>query len=272
LTANKIDLRDVSFLLPVRIDSLSRLHNIKCILGWLNRFFDTYIFVLEASRIQQCMFIEGSKSIDYTFISDLNPLFHRTYYQNLLTIKASTPILAIWDVDVVVNPIQLLHAIDKIRKGKAQVVIPYDGRCYNVKYESQNALLKNIDVSSHLENYISKAVPLNHNFTVGGAVLYDRVSYLNIGMDNEHIRAWGPEDCERIKRAEKFGFYLHRQQGPLFHFWHARGMNSGYASKKLAVRSKQEYLRICQMSIKELSDYIKSWPWVNKYCNIMPYR
>ena len=45
-----ISLRDVSFIIPVRVDSLERFENIVSVTNYILSHFDTNIIVLEADR------------------------------------------------------------------------------------------------------------------------------------------------------------------------------------------------------------------------------
>jgi hypothetical protein len=47
---NKIDLKDVTFVIPVRIDCIERLENIFLIIDYLYSLFDTNIIVLESDK------------------------------------------------------------------------------------------------------------------------------------------------------------------------------------------------------------------------------
>ena len=46
---NKINLMDVDFLIPIRIDSIARIENLLASIGYLIENFDTNIYILEAS-------------------------------------------------------------------------------------------------------------------------------------------------------------------------------------------------------------------------------
>ncbi|MGV8137962.1 MAG: hypothetical protein AB2L20_22355 [Mangrovibacterium sp.] len=73
----KIDLKDVTFLIPIRIDSSQRLENILAVLRFLHSYFHTSVFVLEADVREQ---VRVPDSIRKWFVKDHDPVFHRTHY------------------------------------------------------------------------------------------------------------------------------------------------------------------------------------------------
>lgn len=254
---NVYDLLDVAFLIPIRIDSKDRMRNLNAVLKFLTDHFKTNIYVLEADSTRKAFLDDWN--VTYKFITDFNNVFYRTYYLNQLTAISNSQIIAIWDCDVIVNPGILEGAIQDIRHDSVDFSLPYDGRCFNVPERDQQYILDNIDDPQMLDSYTRQHKPLNHSFTVGGAVLFRRSTYLTIGKENENFYGWGPEDIERIKRSEILGFRFSQAETPLFHLDHFRGLNSGYYNKEAVFRGKAELIKICSMNKTELQNYILSW-------------
>ncbi len=46
---NQIDLKDVTFIIPVRIDSIERLENLQLVTNYLLENFQTHILIVEAA-------------------------------------------------------------------------------------------------------------------------------------------------------------------------------------------------------------------------------
>ena len=91
----------------------------------------------------------------------------------------------------------------------------------------------------------------------GGAYLVHKQRYLQCGGENEHFTGWGPEDTERLHRVTILGHSVcHIPLGELFHLYHPRGSNSFYLSKENAKYMREEFIRICCMSLDELKSYI----------------
>ena len=123
----KTDLKDVTFMIPVRIDSIIRLENLISVVQYLFRHFNCHIMVLEADAYNNGIIkrLLGQK-IEYHFVEDYDSTFYRTKYLNIMTEISTTPFLAIWDADIIISPTQITEAMDKLRNEKYDIVLPYD--------------------------------------------------------------------------------------------------------------------------------------------------
>ena len=72
----KTDLKDVTFMIPVRIDSIIRLENLISVVQYLSRHFDCRIMILEADAYNNGIIkkLLGPK-IEYHFIEDYDSTF-----------------------------------------------------------------------------------------------------------------------------------------------------------------------------------------------------
>jgi hypothetical protein len=129
----KTDLKDVTFMIPVRIDSIIRLENLISVVQYLFRHFDCRIMVLEADAYNNGIIkkLLGPK-IKYHFIEDYDSTFYRTKYLNIMTEMSTTPFLAIWDADIIISSSQIIEAIGKLRNEKYDIALPYDGKVLDV--------------------------------------------------------------------------------------------------------------------------------------------
>ncbi len=251
-TKTKIDLEDVSFLIPVRIDSPERMENLTMVLEFIKKHFDTHIIVLEADKKEQ---VHHSCIDTKIFIEDHDPVFYRTKYLNRMTRNSLTSFLAIWDTDVLLNPLQIKKSVDLLISEEADMVFPYDGNFYNTP-PLLVEMYKSINKVEFFEENVGKLNLMHSNQSVGGAFLVNKIKYCEAGMENENFYGWGPEDAERVKRWEILGYNIKRVSGPLFHLYHPRMSNSWFASKELELRNRKEFVRICRMNKDELSDYL----------------
>lgn len=86
-----IDFSDVSFLIPVRLDSINRLENILTSIEFLLSHFKTNVIVLEASRYNNSILQKLlPHDVKYLFVEDWDPIFHRTKYINQLFAESHT--------------------------------------------------------------------------------------------------------------------------------------------------------------------------------------
>lgn len=262
LDKNRVDLKDVTFLIPVRIDSESRLENLYAITKYLSKYINTNIIIAEADVDAKIDTAKLPKDCLCTFIKDNNHQFHKTHINNLLIEKAKTDIIALWEADIVLPISQIAEGINEIRLGKSEMVYPYDGRFVAVT-NLFKAMFVNI-LDPELLTLNSGKFILHSRRSYGGAVFLNKSAYIEAGMENESFTSWGPDDRERKKRMQTFGYKIKHIEGTLFHLPHDRRGNSRYANKKLYIKFMKEYFNISNMNEDDLNNYVASWSWVNK--------
>lgn len=256
-----INLPDVTICMHLRIDSAVRLENVLIVLNYIIKITDAKIMIIEADSIQRGGVLSEYKNVSYVFIQDSDPVFHLTGYRNELIRRAITPIVALWDVDMIVPQHQLIEAVEQIRQKKAVVAYPHDGIFFHVSREVAELFGTSADIEV-LTSRKHDFRPMFGGLSTGRIFIADRKRYMEIGMENEYMRGWGPEDMERLKRMTILGLPVFRVRGDLYHLWHPRGNNYGHSDKQREIILLQEYLKICRCSREELLTYIKSWEWL----------
>lgn len=246
--AVKIDLRDMTFTIPVKHDHKDRRVNLDICVNQLQQYFDTNIIICEQGGNQ--MQIEGC---DY--ISFPGDQFHRTKMLNEMAKQATTPFIANWDCDVVIPPMQLFEAVNRLRAG-AEMVYPYDGIFHRIRHKQKERMTDDIGVFG--------SDPPDGTPSFGGAVLWNKQTFMQIGMENEYMISFGPEDVERMERAVKLGVRLERQPGNLYHFAHWCGPDSS-VSNPLFKANRELLNKQREMSKDQLLEYIHTWPWFSPY-------
>jgi hypothetical protein len=221
-------LKDVTFLIPVRFDSVVRLENARAVVSFIDKHFDTHIRILEASP--QCNGIFRSlirKKAEYSHIEDHDIIFHKTRYTNILAKKVDTPFFSVWDADVLADTKQIVNAVEELRNQQADMAYPYDGSFLDTSDIIRKLYLEkeNIKVLHRYKNYMDL---LYGRGVKGGAVFINTSKYLMAGMDNEDFYGWGNEDYERFFRFESLGYKIYRSPGILFHLSHPRDLNGSY--------------------------------------------
>jgi len=257
----KADLTDVTFLIPLRIDSIDRLNNINLVIEYLKRKFITKIIVLETDIEEH---FKNNPYVDKKiFVKDKNPIFHHTMYRNFLSNCADSKIIAVWDADILLHYGQILEAINLIRRNKTNFVLPYDGRVFKIDPILKSLYLTHKDLSIILQNQKKMNLMYGH-FSAGGVYFVKRNSYRMATVENEKFYGWGPEDMERVKRWEILGYNVEKINGPLYHLHHQRKKNSWYSSCGTEKRNRFEFIRICRMSKMELSTYFVNQAFESK--------
>ena len=248
---SKIDLTDVTFLIQFRNDSKERVRNLLAVLSFIKKHFNTTIMVLECDKSEQIY----DELIDVKLFFKDDSIFYRTKYYNIMTKRSSTPFLVFWDVDVLVHPLQIIEGVNLLRNQMADMVLPFDGRCFNV-----DPLISKLYHSKYDLNILTvnenKFRYMYGSFTVGGIFMVNKLKYTEAGMENENFFAWGPEDQERMKRWEILGYKVRKIDGAIYHLYHPRGINSGNFSVESNISLKKEFCKVCKMSRTELREYI----------------
>lgn len=256
---NKKNIEDVTFLIPVRIDSIIRLENLLMVIEFLTTHFKTNIQILEAAEFNNSILPKLlPKEVSITFIEDYDPVFYRTKYINMLVRKSDTPFLGIWDADVIVSPGQIVDSIQYLRENEIEFVYPYKKDFLDTSPILRELYFRTRKLSTLLEN-VDKMEKLYLPNPVGGGFFAERKAYLNSGMENEFFYGWGREDGDRLNRWNILGYSYKRISGPLFHLTHERGINSKFHTNEQNSIKMSEILRIHSMSKSELEGEIKTW-------------
>lgn len=242
---DKIILEDLTFLIPIRIDSLERVSNLVTLLKVQNRDFKASIIVQEADKIQRFT-PKDFEDFEYHFVYDEDPVYFRTKYINQMIRMSRTKYVAIWDADVIIPSIQILKALDSLRSGTAILAYPYDGRLYSLNVRDSYLFRESLN-----QDFLSACLLKNDShfiyYSPGGAFMVNKDTYMNAGGENEAIYGWGPDDIERKKRMEVLGLPIYRSEGPLFHLWHPRF--GFFANEEVKVNSLKAFLHTCSREV-----------------------
>ncbi|MGO4294004.1 galactosyltransferase-related protein [Chitinophaga sp. RAB17] len=265
-----INLQDVAFLIPVRIDSISRLENLTGVVNYLQSHFSTTIYLCEndqVSRLNDAL----KTACTYVFQHNNNKLFARTAINNQLIKMSAAPICVLYDADVIIPPAQLLSAIDNIRSAAVHFSLPYDGTFTELDVYSKRLFLRHGDLN--LLQGGNSYYNVNTRNSVGGCFVFRKTTYLKCGLENEYIKGWGHDDAERIKRIRKLGYQVHRPDGRLYHLWHERTDNSWFLDDTHELNSYTQYLKVCGMNREQLEKEITGWAWADglSYHKQQPY-
>lgn len=254
----KTDLTDVTFMIPIRVDSLVRLENLILTTRFLSEHFNCHIIVLEADTCNNGIIRKMlGKRVEYYFVEDDDSVFYRTRYINSMTEKVKTPFLCIWDADVVVPVLQIAEAVEKMRTEGFEVALPYDGRALDTSVSIRNLFMQSRRIGV-LQRQRNKMNPLHKNLTLrGGAVFVNTDAYKKAGMDNLSFYGWGSEDFDRYERWTILGYRIYIVTGVLFHLTHPRGENSTFSRKNQVVDSETALFKTRVSSRQELLERVK---------------
>lgn len=242
----KIDLLDMTFTIPIRIDCEERLRHLITTVTNITERFNTNILVGELSKQETTELKKFCRlnNCGYVYFKSDEPYFHRTKLLNDLARIATTPFIANLDADVMMETYAIIEGVECLRNTNYDIVIPYSGTVVNI-------------VNKTTSNITSKDA-------CGGAVFWDRDRFFRFGMENEHFIGWGFEDNERVSRAKKLGLSVHKlHRYKLYHLNHGKSENHATPIMLEYQRlNKIELKKIVNMEKKELIEYIKTWTWL----------
>lgn len=250
-----LDLKDVTFTIPFRYDSPERLRNLRTVIAYLNKYFDTNIIVCEEAAERK--FTDVGK-FEYMFIQSNNPFMHRTRCLNLMAKKATTPFIVNYDTDVLLPIRQYVESVFTLRKNTFDMIYPYEGRFVNFIPPFLDQIVEKIS----LDGITEQNGHLIHPNSVGGAIFWNKNKFIECGMESEVFFGWGFEDNFRYVVANRLGMRVHRVPGILYHLNHPSSINSANTSSEAYKRNEAEFHRINGMDANMIRNYIKTWEWL----------
>lgn len=247
----KYDMKEFTFLIPIRLDSIVRLENLMATIDVVTKYFVTNIKVLNVDAYDNGILprLIGRKA-GYEFIEDWDNVFYRTKYLNRMAIDTNTTYLVIWDADVIVPIEQLKQAADLMRNG-FDIVYPYDGLFYDTTDMIRESFLKKYDIRFLKRNTAKMGLIYGCKMR-GGAIFVNKQKYMDSGMENEEFYGWGPEDFERFARWKILGYKISFVHGCLFHLSHSRGDDSMFRSHEQLKDTNNAFLKTKYSSKEEI--------------------
>jgi hypothetical protein len=252
----KIDLKDITFTIPVSYDHPDRQENIELCLAFLLSTFDTNVVIGEQGGKH---FEYLGEYCEYRYLEGMQ-LFHRTKMLNDMARDARTQFVANYDCDVILPPMQVLEAVQRLRNG-AEMVYPYGGEFARVpRNVALSQLSKDLDISV-LAGKVFPGMGKGQPVSLGGAVFFEMEAFCRGGMENEGYVSFGNEDVEREWRFKKLGFRVERVRGVLFHIDHFVGANSSTNHPNHS-KNQKVWQNISKLSATELKEHVSNWEWL----------
>jgi len=215
----KIDLTDVSFVIPVRIDSISRFQNLLAQVKYLDKYFNTRILIYESDRESKINQELLPNTCTLLFQQCSDQVVHPAQLNTIMINQVVTPVMALVEQDFIVSIDQTLQAVQLIRDKQAHFVSPFDGNYIKVDTLFKAMFEKILD-------------PLLLTYNKSKFKLFSETSWngwLFISKEAFHLM---PADFERIERIKNLGYKIQRINGPIFHLPHDEQENANYEFTK----------------------------------------
>jgi hypothetical protein len=267
----KIDLKEATFIIPIRIESSDRLRNVITTTAFLLENFDTNIIIKEVDsesvfKNEALPILKDILDIDITinhiFEKSEDSLFHRQKVLNEMIVETDTEIVVNYDCDVLLPLSSYCEAYESILNHEYDVIYPYGEGIYQQQVKATDEIVSHFLQTKdfdYLENH-SKL----HTSDFGWAQFFNRQIYIDGGMENENFRAYAPEDKERFYRFTTLGYNVGRIYGYVYHLEHSRGENSWFNNPHMA-HNNEVWNFISSLSKQELEEYYSKQEYLKKY-------
>jgi len=254
----KIDLKDVTFCIPVKYDHEDRAENLNLVIKWLNSNFNTNIFVGEQGGNNMWKTTNGWHN--YTEFNDMK-VFHRTQMLNRMFSMFAAPIDINFDCDNICPILQIAIGVEMLRNKEADCVYPYDGRVARVgRQKWLKTLLETNGDCGVFGGEVFRGTRSIDPLSVGHIIMFNKEKFFECGGENENFISYGPEDVERWERFNKL-MNVKRLKGIVYHIDHYCGPDSS-GSNPYFGKNYNELERIRKMNKDQLIKEVRSWEWV----------
>lgn len=270
----KIDLKDATFIIPIRIESSDRLRNVITTTAFLLENFDTNIIIKEVDS--ESIFkneavpilkdiLDVEINVNHIFEKNNDSLFHRQRVLNEMIIESTSKIVVNYDCDVILPLESYSKAYNFILNSIHDIVYPYGQGMYQRQVKASDEVVSQFLESGNFS--ILEKNSVQHTSDFGWAQFFNRQVYIEGGMENENFKAYAPEDKERFYRFEKMGYNIGRIDDVVYHLEHSRGHNSWFNNPHMQ-SNINEWEKIQSMSKKKLKEYYSRQEYLKKYVSI----
>lgn len=251
---------DISFIVPIRVDTSDRLENCDAILRFLTSHFpDAEIQVIEQDTAPKTDDLKKHfPNVLWQFTFNEGQ-FSRSRALNQGFLRTSRRCVCAYDTDILIDPEALRRSAEIILSGRWPIVIPFNLIFVEVSGAYRRRIIEDLNISDLSRISRLDAVPSDPDLAArvlsGAIVMCDRAIAVREGGYNRNMISYGWEDIEFFKRFERLGHYSHALGDfNLIHLDHRRGpdsrINERYAS------NKAEFDRILSMPKRALEAYV----------------
>lgn len=231
---------NLTFLIPVKLESEDRVRNLITVLTYILTKFDAVVSIKECDFSPKfSTYIEpflikrfGSipSNLKYSYEQQHTSFFHKTKILNDLLRESETEIVCNYDTDVLLPESSIFKSYEMIHSGISDAVYPYGCGVY------QKAVVYNQEIFDDFINLLNvyeldKYSTISSS-TIGWCQFIRRKNYIDSFMMNENFYSWGPEDCELYYRLNFLGNRVDRINDYVYHLEHSRSTDSWFSNPK----------------------------------------
>jgi hypothetical protein len=214
----RANLTDISFLIPVKIDSEDDLENIYTVINYFTMNFKTNIFLTEVGKSPKIDISEIPADVSYHFVKDDKPELECENYYNQMALNVATPYIALYRPDVIFSVSQIIKSVKKLRKNKRTIVVPFDGNIFKIDPLLKAMFIKLQDVNLFEENQ-GKLIATRCGLECS-VLFFNRQDYVGAMpyIKDIHILNWS--EAESLLAI--YNLNLEDVKGKLYHLAHSQ--------------------------------------------------
>ena len=287
-----IDLKNVDFIVPLRIDTGDRLRNVIMTTSYLLHHFDCTVTIKEVDsehRFEEYALpiikrLVDTKNLNHIWEEETrtDDAFHRTKVLNDMVMDSKCDIVVNYDTDLILPVDTYTQAVEMLQ-GEYDVVYPYR---FGNHGERKVNLPFTIETQEDMDNFETKEVASEfikgydntvlddhffyynseqgHGWAEYGMVqFFNRQAYIDGYLENENFIAYAPEDCERYHRWELLGYNIGRVDNYAYHLEHQRTQNSWYHNPHMQ-RNNQLWEELRVLTKEQLIAYYEDQQYVKE--------
>ena len=272
------DLKDCTFIMPLRIETADRMRNVITTLIYLLRNFETKVIVKEVDvesifeqsvqpALEEALEDFQLEGLTHIFEQSDDYTFHRTKIINDMLWMVDTPYVANYDCDILLPKTSYAYAMNLIKNGTPRedgstyypkCVYPYGLGTFQAQIHTDDEEISEFINSKFDFEKFQKWRPYDAKY--GFVQFFDTEEYKRLGGENEGFIAYGYEDDERYHRFNTCSSVA-RMNENVFHLEHKRTSNSWFNNPHIEDnRSLWEKLMSCEKA--ELELYYQNVPYV----------
>jgi hypothetical protein len=267
----KIDLKEATFIIPIKIESTDRLRNVITITAFLLENFDTNIIIKEVDSTSifenEALpilenILEVDININHIFERSNDPSFHRQKVLNEMIMETKTELVVNYDCDVLLPLKSYETAYNMVLKDVYDVVYPYGQGQYQKQVNATDEVVSRFLETGNFLYLDNNSKSYLSDF--GWVQFFNRQVYIDGGMENENFVAYAPEDKERFYRFTTLGYNVGRIDDFVYHLEHVRGHNSWINNPHMR-NNNDLWDKIQKMNKEQLKQYYSEQKYLKKY-------
>ena len=282
----KTNLKNTTFIIPLRIDTGDRLRNVILSTVYLLHHFDTTVMIKEVDsehRFEEFALpiikrLVNTDNLIHIFEDETrtDDAFHRTKVLNDMVMESTTDVVVNYDTDLILPISSYTQAVEML-SGEYDVIYPYRfgnhaERKVNMPFTiATQEDMDGFENSDWAKNFIESGYSCEcldeHYFyyksqfgegwgEFGMVQFFDRQVYIDGYLENEGFIAYAPEDVERHHRWKTLGYKIGRVDNHAYHLEHQRTQNSWYHNPHMQ-RNNQLWEELKVLSKEDLIKYYK---------------